>query len=334
MDKVKVCHICNLGMNGKAVFVCNLLENTDFEKYDVTILNFRAEYAKPIFERLEKLPVKIVNPEGSGIRDFCELLNSHFKENHYDICHSHIWDLSGLFLAIAKLKHIKIRVAHSHNTSKVNGRYNKVKGFIRDKILWNFFRYLIMNCANRWVACSEEAAKWLFLNPIIQEKKYVVIPNGIDLERFRVQDRKKHNPTEILFAGRLVYQKNPIFAINTFYEYLKYDSNAHLTMVGKGNMKREIDEQIEKLKLEDKVTYVQETDAIETYYQNADVYLFPSNYEGLGITLIEAQTSGLKCLASDAVPRESQCGLVEYKSLRDGCSMWGGTFPSCLTQSC
>ena len=58
-NKIKVCHICNLGMNGKAVFVCNLLENIDFEKYEVTILNYRAEHAAPIISRLEKLPVKI-----------------------------------------------------------------------------------------------------------------------------------------------------------------------------------------------------------------------------------------------------------------------------------
>lgn len=141
--KTKVCHICNLGMNGKAVFVCNLLENTDFDEYDVTILNYRAEHAGPVINRIKQLPVKIIDPPKSGLKNFCIFLNSHFKEQHYDICHSLIWDLSGLFCEIAKCRGIKIRVVHSHNTSKANGRYNKIKLFFRDKILWNLLRHLI-----------------------------------------------------------------------------------------------------------------------------------------------------------------------------------------------
>ena len=324
MDKIKVCHICNLGMNGKAVFVCNLLENTDFEKYDVTIINFRAEHVEPIVNRIEKLPVKIVNPQRSGLKNFCIFLNSHFKENNYDVCHSHIWDLSGLFIAIAKYNNIKIRVVHSHNTSKADGRYNRLKGFLRDKIVWNYLRYLIKVCANRWVGCSEEAAKWLFPQSIIEDKKYMVVSNGIELNRFKCSRRKKHIPTEILFAGRLIYQKNPLFAINTFYEYLKIDPTAHMTMVGQGKMEQQVKDEIKKLGLVDNITCVSQTDKMEQYYKQADVYLFPSNYEGLGITLIEAQASGLRCLASDVVPRESQCGLVQYKSLEDGFSVWGG----------
>ena len=63
------------------------------------------------------------------------------------------------------------------------------------------------------------------------------------------------------------------------------------------------------------------------------LYLFPSNYEGLGITLIEAQASGLKCLASDVVPRQSQCGLVRYKSLNDGFVSWGGVLSEVLNSN-
>lgn len=322
MSKIKVCHICNLGMNGKAIFLCNLLENSDLEKFDITIINFRSDHAESIVQRLEKLPVKILNPKGKGLKDFVFFLKAHLRENHYDVCHSHIWDLSGLFLAVAKRNGVEIRVAHSHNTSKAEGRYNPLKSFIRDKILWNYFRHLIGTCANRWVACSEEAAEWLFPSSVIKTNKHAVVINGIELERFKCSERKRHKPTEILFAGRLVYQKNPLFAIHTFYEYLKIDPTAHMTIVGSGCMKAQVNDEITRLGLTDCVTCVHETNAMETYYKNADVYLFPSNYEGLGITLIEAQSSGLKCLASDVVPRLSQCGLVQYKSLDDGAIAW------------
>lgn len=61
-NKIKICHICNLGLNGKAVFLCNILENTNFNKYDITIINYRAEHADPILNRLAKLPITIVPP--------------------------------------------------------------------------------------------------------------------------------------------------------------------------------------------------------------------------------------------------------------------------------
>ncbi len=78
-----------------------------------------------------------------------------------------------------------------------------------------------------------------------------------------------------------------------------------------------------KVRLTDNIILIKKTCEMELYDKNADVYLFPSNYEGRGITLIEAQASGLKCLASDVVLRESQCGLLKYKPLCDGYFKWG-----------
>ena len=168
MERIKVLHICNLGMNGKAVFVCNLLEHTDFNKYDVTILNYRAENAAPIIERLKKLPVKIVTPSDKTNKTFIALLDDYLDKYQVDVIHSHIWDLSGLFLRSARKHNVSIRVCHSHNTDKARGRYNLIKEFIRDKLIWNLLRKMIQDNGNRFVACSDEAAKWLFTPKIIR----------------------------------------------------------------------------------------------------------------------------------------------------------------------
>lgn len=95
-------------------------------------------------------------------------------------------------------------------------------------------------------------------------------------------------------------------------------------------MESQVREEIEKLGLSPSITLISETTQMEKYYSKADLYLLPSNYEGLPITLVEAQASGLKCLASDVISRESQFGLVEYKPLSDGSAMWGGISQSCL----
>lgn len=94
-----------------------------------------------------------------------------------------------------------------------------------------------------------------------------------------------------------------------------------MTMIGKGKMESQVRNEIERLGLSQSITLIRETNQMEEYYQNADIYLLLSNYEGLPITLIEAQASGLKCLASDEISKESQCGLVEYKPLADGSVM-------------
>ncbi len=166
--KIQVVHICNLGMNGKAVFVCNLLEHADYTKYDVTILNYRAEGAEPIIERLRKLPVKILSPSDKSNKTFMNLLNDYLHKNHVDVVHSHIWDLSGLFLRVAKKHGVPVRVCHSHNTSKASGRYNPIKEFLRDKVIWSILQKMIKFYGNRFVACSDEAARWLFTLQIIR----------------------------------------------------------------------------------------------------------------------------------------------------------------------
>lgn len=231
-------------------------------------------------------------------------------------------DLSGLFLLVAKKNHIPVRVAHSHNTSKKEGRYGKIKGFIRDRIIWNIMQKLISFSANRYVGCSENAAKWLFEKKIIDKRNYDVITNGIDLEKFSNKEKHLHVPVELIFVGRLIYQKNPEFVLDIFNEVLK-TMNAHLTIIGDGTLASTIKQKIDQYNLQDKITWIKQTDMMTEYYKNADILLLPSHYEGLPFTLIEAQAAGIKCLASDKVDPASQCGCCVYKSLDDSIQKWG-----------
>lgn len=320
--KKRICHICNLGMNGKAVFLCNVLGHTDYSKYDVTILNYRGDCAPAIIERVEKLPVKVVCPKDRSQKTFIKLVKSYLKNNSFDVVHSHIWDLSGVFLREAKKNKVPVRVAHSHTTAKAAGRYNVLKEFIRDKLLWNVLRYMIQVNANRFAACSDEAACWLFTRKIVNQFGYQVIINGIDLDIFKPTDIKKNDTTQILFSGRLLYQKNPLFAVEVFGKYHERKPNSHLTMIGKGEMQMQVEKKINELGLADCVTIISETAQMAEYYQMADVFLFPSNYEGLGIVAIEAQACGTKCLASDQVPKLTQCGMVVYLPRELGVEKW------------
>ena len=330
-DKIHICHICNLGMNGKAVFLCNLLEHMDYDRYDVTVIDCFAQPSPVIMDRINKLPVKVIQPDGNTTGACVKLLRAYLRKNRVDVVHSHIWDLSGVFLYYAKKARVPVRVAHSHNTSKAKHRYNILKEFLRDKVLWNVFRYMIYMNANRYAACSEDAARWLFIDPIIRRGKYCVVTKGINLDVFCKAEVNRSGVTQVLFAGRLVHQKNPLFALDAFDAYHKINKNSHLTMIGQGDLQPNVQEKIDRLQLRDCVTLIPESNEMARHYRTADVFLLPSHYEGLGIVLIEAQACGTKCLASDQVPLVTQCGLAQYLPLDAGCALWAETLDK-LTQ--
>lgn len=168
MTKKKVLHIINLGMNGKAVFLCNVLEQTNLSKYDIAILNFFGKTDTPIAKRLEGLPIRIVvNRCKHGFIAFLSELKQLLKTEQFDVVHSHMWDLMGIFLGYAKWYGVLARVAHSHNSQKIAGRYNPIKEFIRDKVVWNILKKAIELNANRYFACSNLAANWLYTSKVI-----------------------------------------------------------------------------------------------------------------------------------------------------------------------
>ena len=312
-------------MNGKAIFLCNLLEHMDYDRYDVTLIDCFAQPSPIVMERIRKLPVKVIQPNGTTTKACANLLRKYLRENRVDVVHSHIWDLSGIFLYYAKKANVPVRVAHSHTTLKAKHRYNILKEFLRDKILWHILRYMIYVNANGYAACSEDAARWLFLDPIIQKKKYRVIANGIDLDVFCPAEDRMDGMTRVLFAGRLAYAKNPLFALDVFDAYHKINEHSHLTMIGSGDLLPDVQNKIDQLQLHDCITLVPQSNEMARHYREADVFLFPSHYEGLGIVLIEAQACGTKCLASDQVPFVTQCGLVQYLPLDLECTRWAET---------
>ena len=62
---------------------------------------------------------------------------------------------------------------------------------------------------------------------------------------------------------------------------------------------------------------------VHEYLQAMDYFIFPSNYEGLGIALVEAQAAGLRCMKSDVIPNEVDItDLVEASSLNDSSELW------------
>ena len=146
------------------------------------------------------------------------------------------------------------------------------------------------------------------------KKKFEIVPNGIDISKFVFDNIKRDkirreekvtNKKIIGHVGRFVPEKNHEFIIKLLYELLKKDSNVELWLIGDGNLRQYMEDKTKELKISKYVKFFGLKNNINEYLQAMDVFIFPSLYEGLGISLIEAQISGLDCLISDKIPNEA-----------------------------
>ena len=141
-----------------------------------------------------------------------------------------------------------------------------------------------------------------------------MLPNAIPLEEFARDEQKRAEiraklglGEEIVLGnvGRFTRQKNQLFLLDIFAAYLRQRKNAKLILVGYGEMDSDIREKVKKLHIENSVLIPEDYNEPAKYLQAMDVYLFPSIFEGLGISLIEAEAAGLPCVISEVIPKET-----------------------------
>lgn len=136
-------------------------------------------------------------------------------------------------------------------------------------------------------------------------------------------------PIYILAIGRFVTQKNPYFILDIMVQLQEMQANIKLLWVGDGELYKDIESEIYDRKI-DNIALLGWRDDIPALMQRSNLLLMPSLFEGLSITLIEAQAAGLPCLVSDTVTKQAQCGLIKYKSLDDGAESWAQEIISLL----
>jgi len=250
-----------------------------------------------------------------------------FLQGHeeYKIIHSHLNQISNVVLEVAREVNIPIRIAHAHTMNNTNNFIIKAyKKILQRKICSN---------ATHLFACSKEAAKWMFKR---NSEKAIVIHNGIEIEKFvfseqkRSEIRKQYNidedATVIGHIGRFSKVKNQEFLLEVFYEYKKINPHSLLFLVGDGETKEEIMKKANEMNIIDGVKFVGNKEDVQNYYSAFDIFVFPSLFEGLGIALIEAQTNGLKCIASDTIPKEVNVTKnVKFMSLNKSPKEWANS---------
>lgn len=254
------------------------------------------------------------------------------KKGNYDIVHAQLNALNFFPLLGAYLGGAKIRIAASHSTANLKYEFKK-------SIVKCLIRPTSGLLATNYAACSEYAGKWCFGKRALESGQIKIIHNAIDLDKFVYSDctRKKvrdengwSNKFVIGHAGRFTEQKNHKFMLNIFLEVKKKCPNAMLVFVGDGHLMEAIQEKAKEMGIIDSVQFLGVRFDVNELLQGMDVFLFPSLYEGLGNVITEAQAVGLRCVVSDAVPREVKLTeLVDYVPLSENPDVWAEPIMRC-----
>lgn len=123
------------------------------------------------------------------------------------------------------------------------------------------------------------------------------------------------------FVGRLHPTKNCFRILDIFNEIQK-KTDAAIVMIGDGEEREKIENNIKEKCLTDKVLLLGKRDDVSSWYSVMDVFLMPSLYEGLPVVLVEAQASGLPCVISDKVPCVDIIQKLEVVSLEQDNAVW------------
>lgn len=337
-DKVKVLYFVDRMLRGGIQsLVIDWISRFDKSKIQVDFLLLDDGNQYELEDTLKKLGCNVYKLEGIWIRKpidyikYNKMLNEFFS-NHgdYKVVHLHSTSKNYLVLKYAKKYNIPIRIAHSHNIDF------QTKNIFK-KIFGNLLKPLLIKYSTDYFACSQLAGEWMFGKKITNSSKFQVIHNAIDYEKFQYNEfirnkiRNELNiDDETIIIGnvaRFETQKNHNFLIDIFYEYQKEVKKTKLLLIGTGTLENKIKEKVKILKLEDKVIFAGFKTNVNEYMQAMDFFVFPSLFEGLGLVLIEAQASGIKCFASKiVVPSEVRISKsLKFISLSEDALKWSRT---------
>lgn len=309
-----------MGRGGLETMIMNYYRNIDRNKVQFDFLVHRqeeADYDKEIVALGGKIyHIPMLNPFS---KSYFNALDSFFKEHKYDIVHCHLDCMSAYPLKIAKKNGVRVRIAHSHNKSQDKNLKYPIK---------LYSKRLIPKYATHLLSCGKEAGDWMF-----NGKPYTILNNAIDAQSYRFDKQIREEMREQLgfnqedfvigHVGRFNPQKNHNFIIDVFNFVHKKNTAAKLVLVGTGDGQKAIKEKVESLALSDSVLFLGNRTDVNKILQAMDVFLFPSLYEGLPLSIIEAQAAGLPCVISDNVPPECiVTDLIEAASLDDALAKW------------
>lgn len=245
----------------------------------------------------------------------------------YQILHSHMSELGYFAFKEAIRHHVPVRICHAHSSPnfKIETFKEKLKVLPRE-ILARGMRKL----STDFFVCSKIAGDWLFGKK--NESRFIMMNNAVNAASFAYDketadiiktEMKWGDKIVVGHVGRFIVPKNHSFLIDIFQQFHAKHPQSILVLVGDGDQRENICSKIKKLNLEDSIILLGFRSDAANLYKAFDIFVFPSLYEGLPVSLVEAQSAGLSCIVSDTISTQARI-LPNYSilSLKDSLEVW------------
>ncbi len=339
MERKKVLQfIHGFSMGGAETLVKEYCLKLNKEKYDVSVLCFH-RYDTPYEKILEDAGIKVVYAS-DHIKNYEKIafqypgrflmlakrwifLRNYLRTESPDVLHLHM-ALSPYVLFAGLGKNIKmLRTVHNEPKKRWDNSPGRRFDFWATK-------KLVKKHKLQFITLHDEMRKEV--DELFGVDNSLVLNNGIDFSVFEkalpkdVVRKREGIPADayvIGHVGRFNKQKNHKLLVETFAEIYKKNEKAFLLMIGNGSLQQQTEDRLKELGLQDRYMILSKRTDIPDLMNAMDKFVFPSNYEGLGIVLIEAQKIGLECVISHVVPDAAiVSNLVKKVSLGASAAEW------------
>ena len=317
-----LCILSGMNAGGAETFLMKIYRWLDKSKYQMDFcINtadkcFYEDEITALGGRIYRIPAK-----SASVSRFKKQLYDVVKSNGYKYVLRITSNAAGFMdLKIAHRAGAEICAVRSSNSSD--------GGSIQTKIAHSLGRILYGRYVNVRIAPSDLAAKYTFGRKAYASGAVNILHNAIDLDMYGYDEHgrtairaafKIPDSTRVLgHVGRFMAQKNHGFLLDVFAAYIKTNPDSVLMLVGCGELESQIKKKSESLGISDKIIFTGVRSDVPALLSAMDVFVFPSLYEGMPNTVIEAQATGLPCVIADTITREADItGLVHYLPLRD-----------------
>lgn len=326
---IRILHsVSYMSRGGIETMLMNYYRNIDRSKVQFDFL-CNAPFEGAYDEEIRQMGGRIFRSPGySPLKRFAykRFMRQLFAEHpEYKIVEAHNDGVGAFTLEAAKKAGVPVRIYHAHST-----------GFPHDfKFPIKYYcKLMLRSWCNKHFACGDDAAAYFFGDEIRKNGDYSLICNAIDLDKFKFDPelrnsiRRKYdleNRFVIGHVGRFATVKNHLRMVDIIKELKTRNHNVALMLVGTGELMDSVKQKVMEEGLSESVVFVGEVAEPHLFYQAFDLFLMPSLYEGLPLTGVEAQASGLPAIFSKTVPPEIDLtGHCEFIDLSEPDSVWAG----------
>lgn len=329
---VRVLHVLgNTNLGGAESRIMDLYRHIDRDRvqFDFLVHAREAGYFDEEISRLGGHIYRVPRFRIYNYRSYVSEMKNFFCQHHeFRAVQGHMTSTAAIYLPIAKRAGIPITIAHARSAGVDKG----IKGTVT--------RYMRRNLPEKtdyMFTCSELAGVSVFGRKAVEEGKTVFMPNAIDCSKFgyhveiRTRIRKELGLSDqyvVGHVGRFHYAKNHEYLLQVFAalcgkERMEGRKDYILLLLGDGDGMAKARQLAEELGIKEKVYFEGNKGNIWDYYQAMDYFIYPSRYEGLPGTVLEAQASGLRCLMSDSICQEVMVtDLVKAMSIQEDAAKW------------